>query len=306
VVAPAQALQARDWIHPALREGGMALHRGYALQTYLAQCFGNRADTSTAGRQMPCHYGSRAPNYVTLSSVMTTQLPQAVGTAFAMALRHEAPDRPVCFVALGDGASSEGDFHVAMNFAGVMKPRGLGLPLVVFCQNNQWAISTPVTDQCAAPTLASKAASYGLCGVRVDGNDALAVARVVAEAARRARQGQAPVFVEALTYRMGAHSTSDDPSRYRDETITESWAGRDPLARLEAWLCAVGALDEADIDPWREACDQEVRAAITAMEGIEPPPLESLFDDVWSTPPPHLLAQRRQATQHARNGDAAL
>ncbi len=305
VVAPAQVLQARDWIHPALREGGMALHRGYALQTWLAQCFGNSADNSTAGRQMPCHYGSRSHNYVTLSSVMTTQMPQAVGTSFAMALRHEAPDRPVCFVALGDGASSEGDFHVAMNFAGVMRPRNLGLPLVLFCQNNQWAISTPITSQCAAPTLASKAAGYGLVGIRVDGNDALAVARVVAEAVARARAGDPPVFIEALTYRMGAHSSSDDPSRYRDESITEKWAGRDPIVRLQKWLVVQGALDEASVDAWREHCDREVRGAIDVIEGVASPPLESLFEDVFSTPPPHLIAQRQQALQQARNGDVA-
>ena len=305
VVAPTQALQDRDWIHPALREGGMALHRGYPLRTWLAQCFGNASDTSTAGRQMPCHYGSRAHNYVTLSSVMTTQMPQAVGTAWAMALRHAAPDRPLCFVALGDGATSEGDFHVAMNFAGVLRPRKLGLPLVLFCQNNQWAISTPVSSQCAAPTLASKAAGYGLVGIRVDGNDALAVHRVVAEAARRARAGEPPVFIEALTYRMGAHSTSDDPSRYRDEAITEAWAARDPLVRLQAWLCDRGALNNSAIDDWRGRCDGEVRGLLSAVEGIEAPALESLFEDVWATPPPHLLTQRQGALSHARNGDAA-
>ena len=190
VIGAAEALSPDDWIHPALREGGMALHRGFSLRTWLAHCFGNEEDTCTKGRQMPCHYGSREHNYITLSSVMTTQFPQAVGTAYAMALRHRGQaDRPLCFAAIGDGATSEGDFHVAMNFAGVMRPDGKGLPLVLFCQNNQWAISTPFEKQCAAPSLAIKAIGYGLVGVRVDGNDALAVARVVTAAAAQARAG---------------------------------------------------------------------------------------------------------------------
>ena len=304
VIAPAQALQPRDWIHPALREGGMALHRGYSLDTWLCHCLGNAADSSTLGRQMPCHYGSRALNYVTLSSVMTTQLPQAVGTAHAMALRHPAPDRPICFVAMGDGATSEGDFHVAMNFAGVLRPRGLGLPLILFCQNNQWAISTPISGQCAAPTLASKAASYGLVGVRVDGNDALAVLRVMAEASSRVRAGGTPIFIEALTYRVGAHSTSDDPSRYRDEAVTERWRTRDPITRIETWLSSSGQLERAEMTRWRERCDAEVRAALKRVESIGPPAVESLFEDVWAAVPPHLERQRQQALAGARNEDA--
>ena len=304
VVAPAQALEPRDWIHPALREGGMALHRGYPLDTYLAQCFGTAADTSTRGRQMPCHYGSRAHNYVTLSSVMTTQLPQAVGTAHAMALRHPGPDRPICFVAMGDGATSEGDFHVAMNFAGVLRPGGLGLPLVFFCQNNQWAISTPVSDQCAAVTLASKAASYGLVGVRVDGNDALAVLRIMNEAAARVRQGGVPIFIEALTYRVGPHSTSDDPSRYRDEAVTETWRQRDPIARLQSWLQESDHLSQDEAAAWLARCEAEVRESLERIEGGEAPSLDSLFDDVWAVVPPHLERQRQQAHQSARNEDA--
>ena len=304
VVAPAEALQARDWIHPALREGGMALHRGYPLDTYLAQCFGNDADTSTRGRQMPCHYGSRAHNYVTLSSVMTTQLPQAVGTAHAMALRHAGPDRPICFVAMGDGATSEGDFHVAMNFAGVLRPGGNGLPLVFFCQNNQWAISTPVSNQCAAPSLASKAASYGLVGVRVDGNDALAVLRVMNDAAARVRVGGVPVFIETLTYRVGPHSTSDDPSRYRDEAVTDRWRQRDPLLRLETWLHEAGHVGRDEMAAWQTRCEAEVRESLQRVERLGPPALDSLFEDVWATVPPHLELQRQHAHQSARNEDA--
>jgi len=293
-IAPAQALELRDWIHPALREGGMALHRGYPLWTYLSQCLGNQDDTSTKGRQMPCHYGSRQHNFVTLSSVMATQYPQAVGTAYAMALQHEAPDRPLCFAAIGDGATSEGDFHVALTSAGVMRPKGLGLPLILYCQNNQWAISTPVDKQTAAPTLAIKALGYGIAGVRVDGNDALAVLRVVRAAAASVRAGGVPVFIEAVTYRVGAHSTSDDPSRYRDEAITQQWQQRDPILRLGAYLQQRSVLEDGEAQRMTAHYDEEVRSVLAQVEGLPPPPIASLFDDVYAELPPHLARQLEQ------------
>lgn len=295
VVGAAEALQHRDWIHPALREGGMALHRGYPLKTWLSHCFGN-VDDPTHGRQMPCHYGSRAHNYITLSSVMTTQFPQAVGTAYAMAMQHTAPDRPVCFAAIGDGATSEGDFHVALNFAGVMRPKGLALPLVMFCQNNQWAISTPFEKQCAAPTLAIKAAGYGLTGVRIDGNDALAVYKVTRDAAERARRGEGTFFIETLTYRVGAHTTSDDPSRYRDESVTERWKQFDPIDRLERYLLARNVLDEDAAAAHRDACDAEIKGLLDAVEARPPPPLSTLFSGVFAELPDHLRRQYQGAS----------
>ena len=302
VIGAAAALELRDWIHPALREGGMALWRGFPLRTWLSHCFGNVEDSCTKGRQMPCHYGSRELNYVTLSSVMTTQFPQAVGTAYAMAMRHDPAadpnDRPVCFVAIGDGATSEGDFHVAMNLAGVLRPRGRGLPLVLFCANNQWAISTPFDRQTAAPTLAHRAIGYGLGAARVDGNDALAVNRVVSEAARRARAGEGPVFIEAMTYRVGAHTTSDDPSRYRDESVTAAWKALDPVARLQAALQQRGELSAEDAASWQRACEDEVRATLSAVESLPPVPLRTLFEDVYAEIPAHLQLQLEQAEAH--------
>lgn len=296
-IAAGHALELRDWVHPALREGGIALHRGYPLRTYLSQIFGNREDTSTKGRQMPCHYGSKELNFVTLSSVMATQMPQAVGTAYAMALKHEAPDRPLCLGAIGDGATSEGDFHVALTFAGVMRPRGLGLPLLLYVQNNQWAISTPVEKQTAAPTLALKAHGYGLVGVRVDGNDALAVCRVMRAAADHVRRGGTPVLVEALTYRVGAHSTSDDPSRYRDEAVTQQWMALDPIERLAAYLRGRGALTAEGLEQLRQGFDEEVRTALAEVEQIAPVALPTLFEDVYAEVPAHLQAQLAELQQ---------
>ena len=275
------------------------LWRGFSLRTWLAHCFGNVEDHCTRGRQMPCHYGSKALNYVTLSSVMTTQFPQAVGTAYGMAMAHDGDDRPVTFVAIGDGATSEGDFHVAMNFAGVMRPRGRGLPLVLFCANNRWAISTPFEKQCAAESLAHKAIGYGLGAARVDGNDAIAVRRVVAAATARARRGEAPVFIEAMTYRVGAHTTSDDPTRYRDESVTETWRLRDPIARLERFVTDRGALDADAAAGWRMDCDEEVRSILSEVEGLPAVPLRSMFEDVFSTIPPHLQRQLATAEAHA-------
>jgi pyruvate dehydrogenase E1 component alpha subunit/2-oxoisovalerate dehydrogenase E1 component alpha subunit len=297
-IAAGHALELRDWVHPALREGGMLLHRGWPLWSYLAACFGNADDTSTRGRQMPCHYGSRQYNYVTLSSVMATQYPQAVGTAYAMALLHEAPDRPVCLGCIGDGATSEGDFHAALTMAGVLRPKGLGLPLVLYCQNNQWAISTPVEKQTAAPSLASKALGYGIAGARVDGNDALAVLQVMRAAVDQARRGGVPVFVEAVTYRVGAHSTSDDPTRYRDEGITQQWKALDPIARLGGWLQRRGVLADGDLDAMLADADQEVRTTLAQVEQVPPPPLDALFEDVYATVPPHLAQQRAALTAH--------
>lgn len=313
-IAAGHALELRDWIHPALREGGMALHRGYPLWTYLSQIFGNNDDTSTRGRQMPCHYGSRELGYVTLSSVMATQMPQAVGTAYAMAMLHTEktaeglPDRPICLGAIGDGATSEGDFHVALTFAGVLRPKNLGLPLLLYVQNNQWAISTPVEKQTAAPSLAVKALGYGIAGCRVDGNDALAVLRVMRAAAKRVREGGEPILVEAVTYRVGAHSTSDDPSRYRDEAVTKKWAALDPIERLAKYLMQQKALTTADLDNLRAQADDEVRRTLAEVEKVGPPPVESLFEDVFEQMPPHLqrqlkevqLAQELGAGHHAR------
>jgi pyruvate dehydrogenase E1 component alpha subunit len=183
---------------------------------------------------MPCHPGSRDARYVTMSSCIATQLPHAVGMAMAAKLRHD----PVVIAGyMGDGATSEGDFHVALNFAAVYRA-----PVVLVCQNNQWAISTPVAGQTASPTIAHKALGYGIPALRVDGNDVLACYAAMRDAAAFARAGGGPMFLEALTYRVSAHSTSDDPSRYRDESVTAVWKSeRDPLWCAFATSCASSA-----------------------------------------------------------------
>jgi pyruvate dehydrogenase E1 component alpha subunit/2-oxoisovalerate dehydrogenase E1 component alpha subunit len=284
VIGSAAASRPEDWIIPALREAGVGLYRGMTLDAYIAQIFGNGAD-STKGRQMPCHPCDRPHNYVVMSSCVSTQIPHAVGVAMAMKL---SGDRgKVCFGFMGDGGTSEGDFHVALNFAGVMKA-----PCVLICQNNQWAISTPGSVQTAAPTIAYKGLGYGIEAIRADGNDVLGVYHAVSYAADKARRGDGPTFVELLTYRVSAHSSSDDPSRYRDEAVTETWRSeRDPIRRFEAYLVRRGWLAEGERAVLAERLEAEVRDAIARQEAIDPPALETLIEDVFEEPTPLLREQ---------------
>ena len=283
VVGTAAALADEDYIVPALREAGAAIYRGLPLRAYVAQLFGNANDISR-GRQMPCHPGTRASRYVTMSSCIATQLPHATGLALAARLRG---DNIVVVGYLGDGATSEGDFHVALNFAGVWKA-----PVVFVCQNNQWAISTPVSGQTAAPAMACKALAYGMPALRVDGNDVLACYSGMRDAVAYARSGRGPIFLEALTYRVSAHSSSDDPSRYRDESVTLRWrTERDPLARYKKMLLEHGLLSEAQDAELVAAIEAEVRQAVTAEESVPPPPLATLVEDVFARVPSALQEQ---------------
>jgi pyruvate dehydrogenase E1 component alpha subunit len=277
VVGSAAVSEPQDWIVPALREAGVGLFRGMTLDSYIAQIFGNAEDPSK-GRQLPCHPCDRAHHYVVMSSCVSTQIPHAVGIAMAMKI---SGDRgKVCFGYMGDGGTSEGDFHVALNFAGVSKA-----PCVLICQNNQWAISTPGHVQTAAESLALKGIGYGIEGLRADGNDVLAVYRAVKYAADKARRGDGPTFIELLTYRVSAHSSSDDPSRYRDEAVTEVWKNdRDPIRRLDAYLRRRGWLAAGEREAMAQQFETEVRDAIARQEAIGPPALETLIDDVYEEP----------------------
>jgi pyruvate dehydrogenase E1 component alpha subunit len=284
VVGSAAALAPGDWIVPALREAGAGLYAGLPLRQYVAQLYGN-ANDHAQGRQLPCHPCGRDVNYVVMSSCIATQIPHAVGIAMAMKIAGDAGRVAIGY--MGDGATSEGDFHVAMNFAGVFRP-----PVVLFCQNNQWAISTPGHLQSASETMAVKGLAYGLEPYRVDGNDVFAVFEATRRACARARGGEGPTFVEALTYRVSAHTSSDDPSRYRDETVTTEWKTRkDPIARARAFLLARGWLTEADDARLAAELEAEVREAVAAEEGAPAPPLETLVTDVYEEMPWHLREQ---------------
>jgi pyruvate dehydrogenase E1 component alpha subunit/2-oxoisovalerate dehydrogenase E1 component alpha subunit len=288
IVGTAAALAGDDYIVPALREAGAAIYRGLPLRTYISQLFGNGNDVSK-GRQMPCHPGTRAARYVTMSSCIGTQLPHATGMAMAAKLRG---DNIVVVGYLGDGATSEGDFHVALNFAGVFKA-----PVVFVCQNNQWAISTPVSGQTAVSAMACKALAYGMPALRVDGNDVLACYSGMRDAVAHARDGHGPIFLEALTYRVSAHSSSDDPSRYRDESITLQWrTERDPLLRYQKLLIEKGILTAAADTALHEEIEAEVRTAVAAEEPAGPPQLQTLIEDVFAQVPRALQEQLAELT----------
>jgi pyruvate dehydrogenase E1 component alpha subunit len=286
VVGSASALEPDDWLVPALREAGAGIYRGLPLDAYVAQIYGNDRDISR-GRQMPCHPCHRDTNYVVMSSCVSSQIPHAVGIAHAMKI--EGRGGRMCIGYMGDGGTSEGDFHVAMNFAGVFQ-----VPVVLVCQNNQWAISTPGDKQTAAETIALKGLGYGIESLRVDGNDVLAVHVATRYAAEKARSGGGPTFLELLTYRVSAHSSSDDPSRYRDESITAEWkTRRDPLARARRFLEERGLLAEGEHEELAAELEAEIRKVIEEQERAGVPGSETLFEDVYEQPTWLLREQQR-------------
>jgi TPP-dependent pyruvate/acetoin dehydrogenase alpha subunit len=283
VIGSSSALEERDWIVPALREGGAALQRGYPLRWLVAQCIGNAGEPSL-GRQMPCHYTDRERRFVSMSSVIGTQIAHAAGLGIAAKVRG---DDVVVMGYMGDGATSSNDFHAGLNFAAVKKA-----PVVFVCQNNQWSISVPVSMQTAAETIAAKGAGYGMPSVRVDGNDVLAVHEVCCEAVDRAREGEGPTFVEALTYRREGHSSSDDPTRYREDAEVESWAARDPIERMRAYLTRRDLWTEEREAEFEADFRKELTAAIREAEAADLPAPETLFDDVFADLTPGLAEQR--------------
>jgi pyruvate dehydrogenase E1 component alpha subunit/2-oxoisovalerate dehydrogenase E1 component alpha subunit len=273
-IGSAAAMERQDWLVPALREHSAGLYRGMDFSNFVAQLFGNENDV-TRGRQMPLHPADRATNYVNMSSCIASQIPHAVGIAMAMQISGRKDE--VCVGYMGDGATSEAEFHVAMNFAGVRRA-----PVVLFCQNNQWAISTPGSAQTAAETIALKGLGYGIESLRVDGNDVLAVYEMTRYATDKARNGGGPTFIEALTYRISAHTSSDDPSRYRDESVTDVWREkRDPLRRMRKFLEENDWLSEAEHEAMAAQIETTVREMIAKHRDVGPPPLESIVDDVF-------------------------
>ncbi|MCI4363465.1 MAG: thiamine pyrophosphate-dependent enzyme [Thermoplasmata archaeon] len=292
-VACGWALNDEDWIFPAYREMGIALTRGVPVQLLINQFYGNSGD-ETKGRQMPNHYGFRRFRFVTASSPVGTQISHAVGAAMA-ARAHKDPIVTVSF--FGDGTTSSNDFHAGLNFAGVFQA-----PTIFFCQNNQWAISLPREKQTRSATLAEKALAYGFPGVVVDGMDFRAVYRAVAEARARAISGGGPTLIEAQVYRLGPHSTSDDPRRYRSDAELAEWKEKDPVARLKHELRASEALTEENDQAIWDAAKQEVARAVEAAEKLPPVDPLTLFDDVYATRTPALERQRGELARELAAG----
>ncbi|XP_058097377.1 2-oxoisovalerate dehydrogenase subunit alpha 2, mitochondrial-like isoform X1 [Magnolia sinica] len=288
-IASAAALTIDDVIFPQYREPGILLWRGFTLQEFANQCFGNKADYGK-GRQMPIHYGSKRLNYFTISSPIATQIPHAVGAAYSLKM----DQKNACTVTyFGDGGTSEGDFHAAMNFAAVME-----VPVIFFCRNNGWAISTPISEQFRSDGTVVKGPAYGIQSIRVDGNDALAVYNAVRAAREMAISGSKPIFIEALTYRVSHHSTSDDSTKYRSIDEIEYWrTNRDPVTRFRKWVESNGWWNDAAESELRSNVRNKLLHAIQYAERAEKPPLADMFTDVYNDLPTNLREQERLLRQ---------
>lgn len=285
------ALREGDWIFPSYREQGAWFWRGYTIQQFIDQLFGNEGDP-IKGRQMPVHHSASWLNLVSISSPVGTQIPQAVGAAYAAKVMGKDD---VSMVFFGEGTSSTGEFHVGLNFAAVWKA-----PCVFLCRNNGWAISVPKEKQTASKTFAQKALGYGMPGVRVDGNDVLAVWAVADEAIERARAGEGPTLIEALTYRVQGHSSSDDPSVYRDPKEPEVWEKKDPINRLRGYLRHRDLWSEAREKELAEQYNQEITDALAAADHKAAPPVDTMFDDVYQEQPWNLREQREWLARQDR------
>ena len=272
-VGSGYVLQKGDWVFPAFREIGITLMMGIALKNFMLYWMGSEM-------------GSRAPegiNMMPVSIPVGTHIPHAVGTAWAAKLRGE---RIVTVAYFGDGATSKGDFHEALNLAGVFKT-----PTVFFCQNNQFAISVPRSRQTASATIAQKAIAYGFDGIQVDGNDLFAVIVATKEAVNKARSGGGPTLIEGVTFRFGPHTTADDPTKYRTEKEIDPWKPLDPLVRLRFYLKGKGLWSEEFEQRVTEEAQKEIDQAVKDAEAVSPPTPDEIFTSVFAVMTPQLKEQ---------------
>ncbi len=284
-IGAAYALKDSDWLFPAYRQPGILLLREVPLHMVVSEWFGNSGDTSK-GRQMPVHYSFRQANFVSISSPIGTQLTHAAGAGMAARMRG---DDTVFMTFCGDGGTSSNDFHTGLNFAAVYKA-----PVVFVCENNGYAISVPSSRQTASESMAIKAEAYGMPGVRVDGNDILAVYRVCKEAVDRARKGEGPTLVETVTHRMASHSSSDDAARYRDAKDYDAWKQKDPIVRFQQYLKHKKLWTEKFEQECYENAKAAMQAAVTTAEALPNPGVDTMFDDVFMNLTPQLKEQREQ------------
>ena len=272
-VALATALQPDDWFVGSYRE----------ILPILAKGVPPLAMLETYKGYIPTQY-SREAHTLPIQIVLAAQMPHAAG--LAMAIKYEGKPH-VAVGVCGDGATSEGDFNETLNFAGVFKA-----PLVVVVQNNGWAISVPRRVQTAASFIADRGPGFGVPSFVVDGNDVLAVHKVMADCVARARAGDGPSLVEMITYRLGAHTTADDPTKYRSEEELAYWKPRDPLLRMRMYLLSKGLLSNAEDEQMHEAVAAEIQTAVSALDAMTPTEPSRLFELVYETPTPQLVAQR--------------
>ncbi len=268
-VGASMALSKEDIIYEYYRDVALMIHRGVPVEVLIDQVMGNNSDLAK-GRQMPSHFVSVEHNFMSIQSPVATNLPLAVGAAYAAKYRKTGQ---VVLASFGDGSSSTPDFHAAMNLAAVYN-----LPIIFLCENNGWAISLPVHKQ-TKTEIWKKADAYGMRGVKVDGNDFIETYKVVAEAVQNARNGNGPTLVEAVSYRMGPHSTSDDPSKYREDEVTEG-SERDPIVVAANTLKDMGFVNDNIVNKIKEESVKIVDQKFDEREKIPFPDPETMFDDV--------------------------
>ena len=287
-VGSTAVLRDSDWMVVAFREAAGELMRGRSMEDLLLYYGGYNE-----GGYIP-----EGVNNLPTSIPVGSQALHAVGLAWAAKYRGKDD---VAMAFFGDGATSQGDFHEALNFAGVYKA-----PAVFICQNNQWAISLPRAKQTASKTLAQKALANGVPGIQVDGNDVLAMYVASKEAADRARAGEGPTLIEAVTYRLSVHTTADDPKRYRTDEEVEDWEARDPITRFQIYLKNKGLLDDEAIEALEEEIDQEIRAAVANAEEQMSEPVDALkmFDHMYAEAPEYLLDQKQELAEELEAKEA--
>ena len=276
-------LRPTDWMVPSFRETAAMLRRGWSIEKLLLFFSGHLEGGQPALDQ----------HDLPITIPVATQIPHAVGLAYAAQYRG---DDAVVMTFFGDGATSEGDFHEALNFAGVWH-----VPVVFVCQNNQWAISVPLKKQTHSRTIAEKAHAYGFPGIQVDGNDLLAVYAAAREAVERARRGDGPTLIECVTYRLGVHTTADDPTKYRSAEEVAEWERKDPLTRFSAYLQKRNLLEEG----LEDRVDAEIAEAVARFEALPPADALTMFDHVYAELPPPLRAQRESLARRLRDGAPA-
>ena len=288
-VGSAAALEPQDMIMSQYREQGALAYRGYTTEQFMDQMFSNEKEPNK-GRQMPIHYGAKELNFMTISSPLGTQIPQASGYAYGQKM---AGLDAVTICYFGEGAASEGDFHAGLNMAAVLK-----CPVIFLCRNNGYAISTPSEEQFAGDGIASRGIGYGVKTIRVDGNDVLAVYAATQKAREIALAEKCPVLIEAMTYRLAAHSTSDDPTGYRSKDEEERWRAKDPVQRFAMWMQSQGWFDEEQNKVFLEQSRQEVLSELKRVEKVPICKVDEIITDVYDAPPWHLKEQLAELKAH--------
>lgn len=289
-IGSAAALDSEDLVYGQYREAGVLMYRGFSLDEFMNQCYGNSEDLGQ-GKQMPVHYGSKRLNFVTISSPLGTQLPQAVGSAYAF---KRAQNKKVVICYFGEGAASEGDAHAAFNFAAT-----LDCPILFFCRNNGYAISTPVAEQYRGDGIAVRGPAYGMATIRVDGNDLLAVYNATKAARKLAVTENRPVLIEAMTYRIGHHSTSDDSSAYRSVDEVRYWDQKDhPITRFYHHMVSKGFWSEQLEKEWKTESKKKVLEAFAKAEKKLKPNWKEMFTEVYDEVPKDLQRQMEEMEKH--------